>query len=157
MASPRVHVKERGKSAGVEMADMAAAGSSALPPGASRQLLEEMRLFAMLPHRFPLVPRARCYLGPLLSPLWLLSTLSERSVLFLSPFFFSLFFFNASPRFLSHPNLCYSPQFHSEILKCVFELAAVYVCVCARFFLPPQNDWNLHLDACFKDALLGFL
>lgn len=92
MASPRVHVKERGKSAGVEMADMAAAGSSALPPGASRQLLEEMRLFAMLPHRFPLVPRARCYLGPLLSPLWLLSTLSERSVLFLSPFFFPSFF-----------------------------------------------------------------
>lgn len=91
MPPPRVHVKERRKSAGVEMADMAAAGSSALPPGDSRQLLEEMRLFAMFPHRFLLVPCARCYLGSLLSQLWLLSTLSERecSVLFLFPFFSS--------------------------------------------------------------------
>lgn len=49
-------------------------------PGASKQLLEEMQLFPTLPHRFPLVPGTRCYLGPLLSPVWLLSTLSERAL-----------------------------------------------------------------------------
>lgn len=71
-----------------------------------------------------------CYLGPLLLPAWLLSTLSERP----------LTTFYASPLFLSHHNLCYSPQFHTDTLK-------------AYFFL---NGQNLYLNACFEDALLGF-
>lgn len=47
-------------------------------PGASQQLFEKMELYPMLPHRFLLVPGTCCYLGWLLSPVWLLSTLSER-------------------------------------------------------------------------------
>lgn len=77
MMSPMC-VKER--CAGVEMVDMAAASSITLPKGPVSSCLEEMKLFLVLPYRFSLVPGTRCYRGSLLSPVWLLSTLSERAL-----------------------------------------------------------------------------
>lgn len=52
-------------------------------PGAGVQLLEGMQLFPVLPHRFSLVPVACCYLDSLLSPVWLLSTISQERSTFL--------------------------------------------------------------------------
>lgn len=64
------------------MVDMAAASSSsALPSGASQQLLEEMQLFldaSPKGSRWFLVLAVIWYV--LLSPVWLLSTLSERAL-----------------------------------------------------------------------------
>lgn len=131
-----MHMQSGG--AGGETVDVAAGSSATLHPGASQQLLEAMWLFpTILPHRFLLVPGTCCYLGLLLSPAWLLSTLRECSV-----------------RFSLHHFLCLIPNSAIALSFSVkFWSVALNSQLCFFFF----NSSSLYLDVCFKDTVNSFL
>ncbi|KAI4825149.1 hypothetical protein KUCAC02_020847 [Chaenocephalus aceratus] len=118
---------------------MVASASTAAPcsaPGASQQLLEEMQLFPILPHRFSLVPATRCYLASLLSPSWLLSTLSERAL--------STFLRFATPSVSSQPPLFPSASLWRQVQaeEGVDKDLAIHLCVSLMSVLARKRGYG---------------